>query len=114
MVDREKLLELLNEVQDNGHKQGNHVLHYTIVDNEKVSNHLVANGVTVQEWIPVAERLPEENVRVLVHISGKRSYTTLDTDRLLYRNWVRWCNEVTHWMPLPEPPKMDGGADHED
>ena len=61
----------------------------------------------VQRWIPVTERVPEENVRVLVHISGKRSYTTLDTDRLQYRNWVRWGNEVTHWMPLPEPPKED-------
>ena len=31
--------------------------------------------------------------------------TNTDTDRLLDGIWVRWGRDVTHWMPLPEPPK---------
>lgn len=58
------------------------------------------------EWISVDERLPEKNVRVLVYIKSSRSYTRFDTDRLDDRGFVRWFNDVTHWMPLPEAPKM--------
>lgn len=49
MVDREKLIELLREVQYLGGLE------------ERIADHLIANGVTVQRWIPVTERRPEEN-----------------------------------------------------
>lgn len=58
------------------------------------------------EWISIDERLPEEGVRVLVWLKGDGSqYTSTDTDRLSLKKWVRWGRLVTHWMPLPEPPK---------
>ena len=57
----------------------------------------------MSEWISVKERVPEEKTRVLVYVP--RSYTEIDTDRILDRRWVRWNGHVTHWMPLPEPPK---------
>ena len=57
------------------------------------------------EWISVDERLPDENVRVLVYINSERSYTKIDTDRLKEGKFVRWYKDVTHWMPLPKPPK---------
>ena len=63
------------------------------------------------EWISVDERLPEKDVRVLVYIKSDRSYTNIDTDRLDDRGFVRWYKDVTHWMPLPEAPKMKGGAE---
>lgn len=62
-------------------------------------------------WISVEERLPDEDVRVLVYIKSERSYTKFDTDRLKHGKWVRWYSDVTHWMPLPEAPKMKGGAE---
>lgn len=62
------------------------------------------------EWISVANRLPDEETRVLVYINSERSYTKIDTDRLKEGKWVRWYKDVTHWMPLPEPPRMKGGA----
>lgn len=60
-----------------------------------------------QGWISVEERLPAEDVRVLVWLrkDHKTTYTRIDTDRLLNGVWVRWYESVTHWMPLPEPPK---------
>ena len=60
-----------------------------------------------QEWISVEERLPAEDVRVLVWLrkDHKTTYTRIDTDRRLNGVWVRWYESVTHWMPLPEPPK---------
>ncbi len=59
------------------------------------------------EWISVKDRLPENDDRVLVYLDSERSYTKIDTDRIYYRGgqWVRWGNDVTHWMPLPTPPK---------
>ena len=63
------------------------------------------------EWISVKDRLPEEKDRVLVFLkqSGHtKGYTRIDTDRLIKGNWIRWGSCVTHWMPLPEPPKKEG------
>lgn len=63
-------------------------------------------------WISVKERLPDEDVQVLVYLHSDRSYTTMDTDRLLNGKWVRlrWgAFDVTHWMPLPEAPKETNG-----
>lgn len=67
-------------------------------------------GYRKQEWISVEERLPETDTRVLVYMHENRmSYTKIDTDRIVARKWVRWGDLVTHWMPLPEAPKMKGG-----
>lgn len=57
----------------------------------------------VNEWISVKDRLPEEKTRVLVFVP--HSSIKIDTDRIVGRIWVRWNGHITHWMPLPEPPK---------
>lgn len=64
-----------------------------------------APAVNPCEWISVEDRLPDEDVRVLVCIDSDRHYIKMDTDRILKGKWVRWSTYVTHWMPLPEPPK---------
>ena len=64
---REKLVELL----DNFHRDlspfaGNEKL-FVVDDNVEQAEYLIEHGVTVQEWIPVTERLPENIAnRVLV------------------------------------------------
>lgn len=61
-------------------------------------------------WIPATERLPEEFVSVLVHIPGESPLPTVKETYLAGRQWytrfdIYTSEEVTHWMPLPEPPK---------
>ena len=51
-------------------------------------------------WIPVTERMPEEDVAVLTW--GKQAVVLIDW----HRNGKWFVTDgVTHWMPLPEPPK---------
>ena len=75
---------------------------------ERIADHLIANGVTVQEWISVKdERKPKYGEDVLVVVfDGYDTYT--DTDCLIRDG--KWCYEtenhkVTHWQPMPQPPK---------
>lgn len=79
------------------------------------------------EWIPVTERLPEEDGKYLVfeQSSGRTNTSILrfakdarKVDRYDFKGrwknaWYEYDSEwghytvdsVTHWMPLPEPPK---------
>ena len=62
------------------------------------------------EWISVAERLPEEGVTVLVYSVGSYEFFTAEYCPSTFNCWIssfyRFNSEdITHWMPLPEPPK---------
>lgn len=60
-------------------------------------------------WIPVTERLPKHGDIVLCHMSFDEMMVLQRDD--VYDGWVNEKNYanrfVTHWMPLPEPPKED-------
>ena len=66
-----------------------------------------ANGVTVQEWISVTERLPDDDKLVVCLIGDTDcpEYDILRWDNADYRwdNGEEWFyhDEVTHWMPMP-------------
>ena len=68
-----------------------------------IADHLIANGVTVQKWIPVTERLPEPYVDVLVFRNGKIAIDRHEEDGWFAHDFQG--RRATHWMPLPEPPK---------
>ena len=56
---REKLIELICSTEyGNSSLIGNNFQKGFI---EKIANHLIANGVIAQQWIPVAEHLPQED-----------------------------------------------------
>lgn len=111
---REKLVELLGRVQQMGviYRENQMDERYPTIEqirNTEVAARLIANGVTVQEWIPATERLPE-NIANRVLVVCERSngvfyahykkpfWINLETDK-------PFISTVTHWMPLPEPPK---------
>ena len=51
---RENLVELLDDMQRSGTGYfGN------AIENKKIADHLISNGVTVQEWVSVKDKLPE-------------------------------------------------------
>ena len=85
---------------------------------EEIADKLLENGVTVQEWISVNDRLPEESglyitfgctavpVRWLHNFDkdmGKfgvwRDYDTDGKKHPRYR-FIE-AEDITHWMPLP-------------
>ena len=61
------------------------------------------NGVTVQEWISVKDRLPEQGEEAIC--------IAADGDMMIGKytewGWMFPCyfEDLTHWMPIPEPPK---------
>ncbi len=73
---------------------------------ERIASRLYNAGYRKQGWISVEDRLPERNGRYLTHcdIEGQSLVC------VLYYCKVGGFNEgtVTHWMPLPEAPKMKG------
>ena len=93
---REKLVELLKTSPTrNG---------YT--DIEDIADHLIVNGVTVQEWISVKDRLPEEKVNCIVHY--RHAYCDNDDYWAIgicfyggEKFHLNPAYKVTHWMPLP-------------
>ena len=85
-------------------------------------------GYRKQEWISVEERLPDNDhgthwkdrkyYLVVTAPSGLMSVATYGYKEFGW--WVDRCSQVldektyrkvTHWMPLPELPKMKGGAE---
>lgn len=98
MTNREKLIELIGQVQYLGG------LELALAD------HLLANGVTFQKWIPVSERLPREYKAVIAwteyHEIGEAQYNGKHFEWLDDEGDYDHAH-VTHWMPLPEPPKED-------
>ena len=78
---------------------------------EEVSLDALAMAISALEktkWISVKDRLPEDyKQRVMVICIGDYpiGYPKIDTDRYVRGHWVRYGIYVTHWMPLPEPPK---------
>lgn len=55
-------------------------------------------------WVPVTERLPEPLVEVLaLYGDGSIDIDWLDNDGDFFYSDL--YDGVTHWMPLPQPPK---------
>ena len=78
---------------------------------ERFADYLIAHGVTAQEWISVDDRLPEVGGYV-VCIAKRNPFSRFMpmVARIDKNGWVnpiteQYISEVTHWMPLPEPPK---------
>ena len=115
---REKLFELIDQ-------------YYSDPRIQTLEDHLIANGVTIQKWIPVTERLPSfELVEAKTYdmdvypclcvVLNPRARNGKYVSKLYYDGYLflnadmcDFTNEVTHWMPLPEPPSGERRTDDE-
>lgn len=75
-----------------------------------IADRLIAGGVTVNEWVSVEDRYPSHGDVVLIYTKHKE-IQTFQWDATT-QTWVGDSYDyatmfVTHWMPLPEPPKTN-------
>lgn len=97
---REKLVELIESARYCGSNTS-----------EEIADHLISNGVMVQEWISVDDRLPEEGEYVLCVLKGFNyggkiqvcKFVPADKfkDKPYFEHFRNGFPSVTHWMPLP-------------
>ena len=115
---REKLVEVLKQAPFEG----------KVLDEwwgeekiKRIADHLISNGVTVQEWISVDDRLPKTdgiyivcdcrlNGNLWIHTAGfrKASSSWCELHGVYYDDgYGRYSEQdkITYWMPLPNPPK---------
>ena len=78
---------------------------------EEIADNLLDSGVTVQEWISVDDELPQVGEYV-VCIAKRNPFSRFMpmVARIEKNGWVnpiteQYISEVTHWMPIPQPPK---------
>tara|TARA_R110000868_G_scaffold193807_1_gene439040 strand:- start:2350 stop:2718 length:369 start_codon:yes stop_codon:yes gene_type:complete len=73
-----------------------------------VAREAAAYGREQAQWVPVSERLPKDGKTVIFWIRPAEyaSVGKLDVDSRCFHSVGGWVNQgdVSHWMPLPEPP----------
>lgn len=81
----------------------------TIHDATEVAykNCYAAGKRDAMKWIPVTERLPEDDRSVLV-TCGRYYKSFIARYNHTWKKWrVSGTLHITHWMPLPLPPKEE-------
>ena len=114
MDDRKKLIELIEKARKAMNKEE---FSCDLARNSFIAEYLIANGVTVQEWISVKDRLPDliscnvgtaYSEAVIAWTSGRKAMIAVwdGIDWIApFDYWEAWGEEITHWMPLPLLPK---------
>ena len=69
-------------------------------------------GTKMADWIPVTERLPDTCAPVLVCLRWGMDDYEITVGEYWGKSkaspgWGTFDPYVTHWMPLPEPPKEE-------
>lgn len=103
---REKLVEILKQAPFEGKVLDEWWWEEKI---KRISDHLIANGVTVQEWISVDERLPENFVSVLGHMTDAGEFPPVrecyTVGNAFFFPALGDVHPVSHWCEMPQPPK---------
>lgn len=82
---------------------------------EEIADKLLENGVTVQKWISVDDRLPEVGEYVLCVLKGFSYGGKIQVCKFVpadkfrgkpyFEHFRNGFPSVTNWMPLPQPPE---------
>ena len=94
---KKKLMELLSPTSLN-FEQATHLADY-----------LVKNGVTVQEWVSVDDRLPQNFVSVLGYMTDAGEFPQVrecyTVGNAFFFPALGDVHPVSHWCEMPQPPK---------
>ena len=96
--------EAIKRIQD--HMDVHRIGEYPHIKLSKALN-MAISALRDQEersWIPVTEKLPDVGIEVLIY--SEDDGVCVD----YYVGDSFGYYDVTHWMPLPEPPKEDDNA----
>lgn len=97
---REKLVEILRRP----------IFPHELVDPvEAVADYLLDSGVTVQEWLSVDERLPQNFVSVLGYMTDAGEFPPVrecyTVGNAFFFPALGDIHPVSHWCEMPQPTK---------
>ena len=102
---REKLVELLKSVLPNFR---NNMAYWGEKPIYEFADCLLANGVTVQEWISTDKRMPtQEDATTEYVFTAYKNKNCYDVNISLWDTIIAYPDLYDYWMPLPmpQPPK---------
>ena len=98
---REKLIDLIVGAKRTDPETGSFT--------EYLADYLISHGVTVQEWVSVDERLPENFISVLGYMTDAEEFPPVRECYTVGNAFVfptlGDVHPVSHWCEMPEPPK---------
>ena len=115
-IDREDLIEWLKRIPLIDLSDGRGLCRVIMEDDFKKAIKKMPKGIIddvepVQQWIPVYDELPEVGGYVAC-IAKRNPFSRFIpmVARIEKNGWVnpiteQYISDVTHWMPLPNPPK---------
>lgn len=105
MTDREKLVELIEQIQDSGVRMDYEALNKVFVSNEHLADYLIAHGVTVREHGYLETVVEDKDNTVCgngVKIEYKRCSCCKNPAKFFDDDFCGSCGAK---LDLPEPPK---------
>ena len=76
---------------------------------ENIADDILGSGVTVQEWVSVNDRLPQNFVSVLGYITDAGEFPPVrecyTVGNAFFFPALGDVHPVSHWCEMPEPPK---------
>ena len=103
---REKLVEILKQAPFEGKVLDEWWFEEKI---KRIADHLIANGVAVQEWISVEERLPENFISVFGYMTDAGEFPPVrecyTVGNAFFFPALGDVHPVSHWCEMPQPPK---------
>ena len=105
-----KLLKYAAQTEATNHPTWNELMQKAADAIEDLDNKLnLYRQGKISRWIPVTERLPEQDGTFITAYS--KGGVSQNWYMVFHHGGGKWyqnsedTGEVTHWMPLPEPPK---------
>ena len=103
-IDKDRLIEFIDDIKDNimYEDEFDEYSPYEIIAIMDELIDFINQQPTSDGWIPVSERLPDENMWCLV------TYESGEVEKVKYcatNNWGQNDECITAWRPLPQPYK---------